>query len=716
MNRRSRVTSCCSPMWIGLAVVLLHSLGPHAALQAATYYVDANSPVADDGNPGTETQPWRTIGKAASRVQAGDTVLIKEGVYRETVILTRSGTGENPITFAAYPGHEGKAVINAAQPVTAWTLCTGPDDCSGNSNWSHIYYADVAGFVGGHPDDEFGIRQVFQHGERLPRSRFPNAGWSYPTAVVDPKTTFEDSTLTKPRTYFNGAVCHIKTAMWRIDQVPVAGSLGKRIVLAKSPNPWHDISTRFGYYITSVVGEIDAEGEWAYDATRKRLYLWPRGDLPDEVEFTYREYCLRTYDNVSFNVIRGLTMRYPYRYAVWLYLANNVTLESNTIEYAFTFGIQLQSTYGPCDDNQIIRNTIRYSGYRAINVDGEAARCNVEGNYAYATGVEHFGGDLLNGPSEGIYIAGRSARIYNNRIDCVGNVGLYLHGEARNRDVSYNYITNTGLALSDTGGLYTAGFVDGPEKDYIHHNIIEDSFGCRTMDKQYDLGIPPTVETYSGDASGIYIDEEGNNRIIEHNTVIGSRFAGIFFHWASSNTIRNNTLYDNARAQVYFSGNNQPRKKLVDNSLLNNTLFAADEGQKTFYMSANYDDVHFGQSDENRFYNPYSSTHIYVSRYPAQGGVLRENLTLDGWRALSGYDANSTEFSRLDRFGDMTIPRPVKSRIVYNATLNATSVNLGTDTYCDVEGNKVYGQVTLEPFESKILISAAYEVPGPALP
>ncbi len=714
MNSTSHAVRGCGLVRISLAVVCLYWFGWTPACRAATYYVDANNPAASNSNQGTEAKPWKTLGKAASSVQAGDTVFVKEGIYRETVILTRSGTATKPITFTVYPGHEGRAVIDAADPVTKWTPCSGPGDCADNPNWSHLYYADVATPVALHPDDEFAVRQVFQHGRRLPRSRYPDTGWSYPTTVVDPQTTFEDSTLSKPRTYFNGAVCHIKTAMWRIDQVPIAGSYGAKIDLAK--NPWYDISTQYGYYITSVVGEINEEGEWAYDASRKRIYLWPRGDSPDGVEFTCREYCIRTYDNVSFNVIRGLTMRNPYRYAVWLYLANNVTLEDNIIEHAFTYGVQLQSTFGPCNDNQILRNTIKHSGYRAINVDGAAARCNIEGNYVYATGVENFGEDLMNGPSEGIYVVGPSARVYNNRIDRVGNVGLYLHGEARNREVSYNYITNTGLALSDTGGIYTAGFVDGPETDTIHHNIIVDSFGCRMMDRQYDQGIPPTVETHSGEASGIYIDEEGNNRIIENNTIIGSSFGGIYFHWASSCAVRKNTLYNNRSAQVYFSGSSQPKRTLIENSLLDNVLFATDEQQRTFRMGISYDDVQFGQSDGNRFYNPSSSAHIYVSRYPPEGGVLRENLTLDGWRALSGYDANSVEFSSLDEFTDMTIPRPVKSRIVYNATLDVANVDLGADTYCDVQGNKIYGQVALQPFESKILISADYEIPAADVP
>ncbi len=34
--------------------------------------------------------------------------------------------------------------------------------------------------------------------------------------------------------------------------------------------------------------------------------FWPWGELPEGVEFTYREYCLRTYDGVAYNVVRGL--------------------------------------------------------------------------------------------------------------------------------------------------------------------------------------------------------------------------------------------------------------------------------------------------------------------------------------------------------------------------------------------------------------------------
>ena len=262
------------------------------------------------------------------------------------------------------------------------------------------------------------------------------------------------------------------------------------------------------------------------------------------------------------------------------------------------------------------------------------------------------------------------------------------------------------------GGIYTGGFSNVPEKDHIHHNIIEDAIGCLSMYKNRDIGLPVTIERYSGDTPGIYVDGKGNNRIIEHNTVIGSHMAGIFFHGAFGNLVQNNTLYGNKVTQVYLVGRTGERMKLVDDVVLNNIMFANDAQQRTLYLTIYYEDVHFGQSDNNYFYNPYNSRHVHVSRYDAGlGGTVREDLTLDGWRALSGYDENSREFSYLDRFDDIAIYPEKTSRIIYNTSLDVVTVDLEPDKYCDVQGNKIYGSVTLQPFESKILISSDYETP-----
>ena len=58
-----------------------------------------------DANPGSLALPWRTIRKAADAMVAGDTVYIRDGIYRERVIPKNSGTdADHPIVYASYPG------------------------------------------------------------------------------------------------------------------------------------------------------------------------------------------------------------------------------------------------------------------------------------------------------------------------------------------------------------------------------------------------------------------------------------------------------------------------------------------------------------------------------------------------------------------------------------------------------------------------------------
>lgn len=68
---------------------------------AATLVVDGQHQNAADTNAGTREAPLRTISAAAARAEAGDTVLVRPGTYREAVTLTRNGAPGNPITFVS---------------------------------------------------------------------------------------------------------------------------------------------------------------------------------------------------------------------------------------------------------------------------------------------------------------------------------------------------------------------------------------------------------------------------------------------------------------------------------------------------------------------------------------------------------------------------------------------------------------------------------------
>lgn len=62
------------------------------------YYVSASG---NDSNAGTSSSPWRTIQRAASRMHAGDTAVVRQGDYAERVQVTESGEKDARITFRA---------------------------------------------------------------------------------------------------------------------------------------------------------------------------------------------------------------------------------------------------------------------------------------------------------------------------------------------------------------------------------------------------------------------------------------------------------------------------------------------------------------------------------------------------------------------------------------------------------------------------------------
>ncbi|MBN1609189.1 MAG: right-handed parallel beta-helix repeat-containing protein [Polyangiaceae bacterium] len=89
------------------ASTLLVLLAPAPLWAAATYYV---APNGKDSAPGTESEPFATVGKAQSAAAAGDTVLIRGGRYAFSgsgtvgVAFSKSGTANALINYFAYPG------------------------------------------------------------------------------------------------------------------------------------------------------------------------------------------------------------------------------------------------------------------------------------------------------------------------------------------------------------------------------------------------------------------------------------------------------------------------------------------------------------------------------------------------------------------------------------------------------------------------------------
>ncbi|WP_414858888.1 right-handed parallel beta-helix repeat-containing protein, partial [Paenibacillus sp. Soil787] len=125
-----------------------------AVVKAAgtVFYVATNGSDSNDGI--SLSAPFQTIQKAASVAQAGDTVNIRGGTYRETVAPVNSGTAGNTIKFQNYNGEA--VAVSGADLVTGWTLDSG-----------NIYKAPMNWSLGAG-------NQVFINNVLMDEARWPN--------------------------------------------------------------------------------------------------------------------------------------------------------------------------------------------------------------------------------------------------------------------------------------------------------------------------------------------------------------------------------------------------------------------------------------------------------------------------------------------------------------------------------------------------------------
>jgi len=117
---------------IVLTISLLWLTSLKAVCPGATYYLDANNPIASDNNPGTFSLPWKTLNRAYTwysgtgpKVQEGDTVLFRDGDYGAFREHTNDGTQylfyrNNWITYKADAGHTPNLTSISIQNADKW--------------------------------------------------------------------------------------------------------------------------------------------------------------------------------------------------------------------------------------------------------------------------------------------------------------------------------------------------------------------------------------------------------------------------------------------------------------------------------------------------------------------------------------------------------------------------------------------------------------------
>lgn len=456
------------------------------------YHV-SKSPKASDFNSGTEKFPFATIQKAANVAKAGDTVIIHEGVYRESVIQRNSGTASKPIIYKAANGED--VVISAFEKVSGFTPYTNPAnnvsmysasldsiefDCLLPDSWdvdrNFVLYNNDVLAEGRHPNLKTSAEKTeIRHNETLDKDTYPaqNEEVTF-EAVKDFNPAYPDIESHKllptmgdmrirdvvKKGEYKRVYTHIIKSDIDLNQdvddfwkdAVFIGHLGKGWVLssglivsstkneAVTSEYWNGFNSGITYfqskepydygYLTHHLNTVDIPGEWYIDNEEKRLYIIPPVDAnPDTMEFEVKARQI-VFDMRDKQYVQFHNINTR---GGGITMANAVgcILDGGSHKYISQFDISAQNCV----------RTLNYIYNRYDTILGQRKFPN-----GYSIKNTQTTGEV------GFYVSGVNNAIINTDIEYSAGSGIFIDGSYQY--IENNYIDKTGYSISWPCGIY----------------------------------------------------------------------------------------------------------------------------------------------------------------------------------------------------------------------------------------------------------------------
>ena len=510
---------------------LVWFLMPQAVCLAATYYVHEGE----------------SIQAMADIAQAGDTIIVREGVYHEEITLRNSGTEGNYIIIKAADG-EG-VLLDGSVPLTEWTQCESPAACWNNPNWQNIYYATIQEGVSPASANLYEGETLLQVAQDPDPSEplyfkvpdnwmiIPSAGYTN-TQIVDPSYFTQSDPNYWDKTYvliLSGNNNVFFREILSFDPVE------HKITFDQTcEEQWLDPG-KDKYALWNHPSLINHPGEYYVDETNNRIYLWPHSTVNlDKITVSTLEFGFFV-NSQSYVIIDGFKFR---RY-------------SNQIN-GYHMGVAIRSHGYHQADHIIFRNNeitqLGFFGYSAI----------------YMAGIDYGVADnnyIHDVPTPGIFFAGPSKTghaigntVSNNRLERVGGTGIRFY------TVAYSSIINN--TNTDSTGQHANGmtcYLDCHDILISKNKIINCNVGL-TMNTVRNMTITHNIfkdSTQTGyTALCVVWNGIAENVLIDHNTVLNSAaHCGISVPTYAKNVTISNNITDG----IALPGNPE-----ADYTLLNN--------------------------------------------------------------------------------------------------------------------------------------------------
>ena len=533
-----------------------------------TYYIAKNGA---DSNPGTQSAPFLTLGRAQAeaRTHPGSEIRVGAGEYRESLVLTAEDGGSRWI------GEEG-ATLTGGLSLPASALAPVPSgirDRLTPEAAERVRVADLTAFgltakdwgpvcvIGGfHTGDRYDDApigtnlEVFSGGRRMTLARYPNEGYlrldnvmdvgevnEFPPQnywrcnnglrnprggcyILDPETNERIKTWKEPETawafgYFMWD--------WADSSSPVTFYTPNR---AMYPRFVSNYGARPGalYYLYNVLEELDSPGEYWLDRDKGLLYVWPE-EPGDEISLSLSKKPLisGSADNILFE---GFTLTSVRANGIKL-SGRGITLRNLTVKNAADHGIVLNGTDNTVDSCEITR-----TGRGGVYLTGGDRETLTPGNNRVENCYIHDFSEVYQTYQCGVSLQGVGNVCAHNEICGSPHIAVTYGGNGHL--IEYNDIHDVVLHSSDAGAIYS-GFDWCGHGTVIRYNLLRRIGGN---------GFTP---------DGIYWDDGQSGQTAYGNIVIGVPKNGFLVGGGFENTVRHNLIVGDGQNPIQYDDRNR---------------------------------------------------------------------------------------------------------------------------------------------------------------
>ena len=227
---------------------------------------------SDSLNTGTINSPFKTINKALSMMNSGDTCFVRSGIYHEEVIVS----GKNDIVITSY-NNEFVCFEGTQQITSNWIPYNG-----------NIFQTNLSKH----------IWQLFVDNNQMVMARWPNANFidssiynlnSWASGIVDsisghPNGSYNGFQLVDTSKFDLGLTGLNVTGAIGIMNVGSFKSFNRQITSHNANDNFFNYNTvpnssyrdkHHNFYLEGKLDLLDQANEWFYDTTTKTLYLYP---------------------------------------------------------------------------------------------------------------------------------------------------------------------------------------------------------------------------------------------------------------------------------------------------------------------------------------------------------------------------------------------------------------------------------------------------------